>query len=177
MYSAQQSEEVEVIESDSPSHTELSAIERDCCKQNFIFYDKEKKGSVERFELPNVLSSKYEKYHSLCVLTLLFCSLRLQYKWYKNRISKCFLRWETSRESRSTNAAQCSYLPKGTGAVERIRNRSGWIPWRFCCAWWKSELRRKCLERDIDSYHQNGVWTHYWHGGVSENHRRLIGWN
>jgi len=58
-YRAQQAEEVEVVESETPSHTELSAIEKDCCKQNFIFYDKAKLGYFERFELPNVLSSKY----------------------------------------------------------------------------------------------------------------------
>lgn len=29
---AQQAEEVEVVESETPSHTELSAIEKDCCK-------------------------------------------------------------------------------------------------------------------------------------------------
>lgn len=57
-YRAQQAEEVEVVESETPSHTELSAIEKDCCKQNFIFYDKAKLGYFERFELPNVLSSK-----------------------------------------------------------------------------------------------------------------------
>jgi Ca2+-binding EF-hand superfamily protein len=41
------------------SHTELSVLEKDCCKQNFQFYDKAKQGSVERFELPMVLTSKW----------------------------------------------------------------------------------------------------------------------
>mgnify|MGYP006893381953 CR=1 FL=1 len=41
------------------SHTELSILEKDCCKQNFQFYDKAKQGFVERFELPMVLTSKY----------------------------------------------------------------------------------------------------------------------
>ena len=30
-------------------------MERDCCKQNFAFYDKGKVGFVERFELPMLL--------------------------------------------------------------------------------------------------------------------------
>lgn len=33
------------------SNTELSSLEKDCAKQNFIFYDKQKLGYVERFEL------------------------------------------------------------------------------------------------------------------------------
>ena len=41
------------------SHTELSVLEKDCCKQNFQFYDKAKQGFVERFELPMVLTSKF----------------------------------------------------------------------------------------------------------------------
>jgi hypothetical protein len=40
------------------SHTELSVLEKDCCKQNFQFYDKAKAGYVQRFELPMVLTSK-----------------------------------------------------------------------------------------------------------------------
>ena len=40
------------------THTELSILEKDCCKQNFQFYDKAKQGFVERFELPLVLESK-----------------------------------------------------------------------------------------------------------------------
>jgi hypothetical protein len=40
------------------THTELSVLEKDCCKQNFQFYDKAKQGFVERFELPLVLESK-----------------------------------------------------------------------------------------------------------------------
>jgi len=41
------------------SHTELSVLEKDCCKQNFQFYDKAKAGFVQRFELPMVLTSKF----------------------------------------------------------------------------------------------------------------------
>ena len=37
------------------SQFELGAIEKDCCKQNFQFYDAEKRGYVERFELPMLL--------------------------------------------------------------------------------------------------------------------------
>lgn len=37
---------------------ELSILERELCKQNFLFYDKQKQGYVERFELPMVLTSK-----------------------------------------------------------------------------------------------------------------------
>ena len=40
------------------THTELSILERDCCKQNFSFYDKQKAGQVERFELPMLLMGK-----------------------------------------------------------------------------------------------------------------------
>ena len=40
------------------SHTELSVLEKDCCKQNFQFYDKAKAGHVQRFELPMLLQSK-----------------------------------------------------------------------------------------------------------------------
>ena len=38
--------------------TELNGSERECCRQNFQFYDKAKLGYVERFELPMVLNSK-----------------------------------------------------------------------------------------------------------------------
>ena len=34
---------------------ELGAVERDCCKQNFLYYDQQNRGFVERFELPMVL--------------------------------------------------------------------------------------------------------------------------
>ena len=40
------------------SHTELTQLERECCKQNFLFYDKQKLGHVERFELPMILTGK-----------------------------------------------------------------------------------------------------------------------
>ena len=45
--------------SDHNSHTELSALDKDCCKENFLFYDRAKLGYVERFELPMVLNSKF----------------------------------------------------------------------------------------------------------------------
>ena len=41
------------------SHIELSNIEKESAKANFLFYDKAKAGFVERFELPMVLSGKY----------------------------------------------------------------------------------------------------------------------
>lgn len=58
---AQASEETAPDEqaSEDNSHTELSILEKDCCKQNFTFYDKAKQGFVERFELPMVLTSKF----------------------------------------------------------------------------------------------------------------------
>ena len=34
---------------------ELGAVERDCCKQNFLYYDSQNRGYVERFELPMLL--------------------------------------------------------------------------------------------------------------------------
>lgn len=49
------------------STTELSVTEKDCCKQNFQFYDKAKQGFVERFELPMVLTSKYSITNHICV--------------------------------------------------------------------------------------------------------------
>ena len=49
----------EVVSEADNTHTELSILEKDCCKQNFQFYDKAKQGFVERFELPMVLTSKY----------------------------------------------------------------------------------------------------------------------
>ena len=36
--------------------TDLDALEKQCCKENFEFYDKEKQGWVERFELQQLLS-------------------------------------------------------------------------------------------------------------------------
>jgi len=49
----------EQVQSDhGNSHTELSHMERNCCSENFKFYDKAKQGFVERFELPMVLNSK-----------------------------------------------------------------------------------------------------------------------
>ena len=45
-------------EEEGNTHTELSILERDCCKQNFSFYDKQKTGQVERFELPMLLMGK-----------------------------------------------------------------------------------------------------------------------
>jgi len=50
----EQVEEVD-IEPAEVNQFELGAVERDCCKQNFSFYDSEKKGFVERFELPMLL--------------------------------------------------------------------------------------------------------------------------
>ncbi len=50
-------EEVKAESEQGSSLTELSAVERDCCKQNFIFYDKQKLGYVERFELPMLLNT------------------------------------------------------------------------------------------------------------------------
>ena len=50
-------EEEEKPESAQPSDTELSTLERDCCRQNFMFYDKQKVGWVERFELPMLLTT------------------------------------------------------------------------------------------------------------------------
>jgi hypothetical protein len=44
-------EEFEAVESDSQMLTELSRLEKLCCKENFQYYDKQKLGYVERFEL------------------------------------------------------------------------------------------------------------------------------
>ena len=53
-------EEVEDSQSEvDNSHTELSTLEKSCCKENFMFYDKAKAGYVQRFELAMVLTSKY----------------------------------------------------------------------------------------------------------------------
>ena len=43
------------IEQDQ-NRTELSKVEIELCKQNFSFYDKNRVGSVERFELPMLLT-------------------------------------------------------------------------------------------------------------------------
>ena len=43
---------------DENSCIELSNIEKESAKTNFLFYDKAKLGYVERFELPMVLSGK-----------------------------------------------------------------------------------------------------------------------
>ena len=53
----QQEEEIKLESEHGSSLTELSSLEIDCCKQNFIFYDKQKLGYVERFELPMLLST------------------------------------------------------------------------------------------------------------------------
>ena len=47
-------EDVE-IEPAEVNQFELGALERDVCKANFQFYDTQKRGYVERFELPMVL--------------------------------------------------------------------------------------------------------------------------
>jgi len=54
-----------------PNRTELSKLEIELCKQNFSFYDRNRVGSVERFELPMLLNGKL----ALPVLTV--CSLRV----------------------------------------------------------------------------------------------------
>lgn len=41
-----------------PNRTELSKLEIELCKQNFSFYDRNRVGSVERFELPMLLNGK-----------------------------------------------------------------------------------------------------------------------
>ena len=51
------------------SHTDLNTLEKECCKQNFKFYDRSNTGSVERFELPMVLQGKLNLpliYHIAC---------------------------------------------------------------------------------------------------------------
>ena len=40
------------------NRTELTKLEMELCKQNFQFYDKQRMGFVERFELPMVLNGK-----------------------------------------------------------------------------------------------------------------------
>jgi len=50
-------EEPEANMIDSSSHIELSNLEKESAKANFQFYDKEKRGYVERFELPMLLSA------------------------------------------------------------------------------------------------------------------------
>ena len=46
----------EEIPEEEPNQFELGQVEKDCCKQNFAFYDVEKRGFVERFELPMLLA-------------------------------------------------------------------------------------------------------------------------
>lgn len=36
----------------------MTEMEKELCKQNFMFYDKQRQGSVERFELPMLLNGK-----------------------------------------------------------------------------------------------------------------------
>ena len=57
--------------------TELSRLEKQCCKENFQYYDKEKLGYVERFELKNILSGKYLSIFHLTQISDHY-SLRLQ---------------------------------------------------------------------------------------------------
>ena len=51
------SEEVPEVESEHDNNrTELTKLEVELCKQNFAFYDRQKQGFVERFELPMLLT-------------------------------------------------------------------------------------------------------------------------
>ena len=83
-YRAEESEQDK--ESDSGANavslTELSIVEKDCCKENFKFYDKEKKGYVELFELPMVLTSKLIEF----VWSNNFCFLACGYNLSELRI-------------------------------------------------------------------------------------------
>ena len=45
-------------ESEKDSRAELTKLEVELCKQNFVFYDKSRQGYVERFELPLILKGK-----------------------------------------------------------------------------------------------------------------------
>jgi Ca2+-binding EF-hand superfamily protein len=47
------------LEDNDANSFELSQVEKNVCKENFQFYDKERKGFVERFELPMILTGKY----------------------------------------------------------------------------------------------------------------------
>lgn len=40
------------------NRTELTKLEVELCRQNFQFYDKQRQGYVERFELPMLLNGK-----------------------------------------------------------------------------------------------------------------------
>ena len=48
-------EESDVDDEDN-MRTELTRVEVELCKQNFQYYDKDRKGYVERFELPMLLN-------------------------------------------------------------------------------------------------------------------------
>lgn len=51
------------------TRTELSKLEIELCKQNFGFYDRNRVGSVERFELPMLLNGNSQsplKSHLAC---------------------------------------------------------------------------------------------------------------
>lgn len=48
------------VEENENSLTELDGAEKECCKINFQFYDKQKLGYVERFELPMLLTSTFQ---------------------------------------------------------------------------------------------------------------------
>ena len=51
-------EEDSVDGNQNNNRTELTRVDVEMCKQNFLFYDKQKQGWVERFELPMVLNGK-----------------------------------------------------------------------------------------------------------------------
>ena len=53
----QKVEPVAVPEED-PNQPDLSASDKECTIQNFRFYDKQKQGYVELYELPMILHSK-----------------------------------------------------------------------------------------------------------------------
>jgi hypothetical protein len=38
--------------------TEISKVDQECIKLNFVFYDRARKGFIERFELPMILARK-----------------------------------------------------------------------------------------------------------------------
>jgi hypothetical protein len=55
------------------TRTELSRLEIELCKQNFGFYDRNRVGSVERFELPMLLNGKTLSYFYF----IRYCSMRI----------------------------------------------------------------------------------------------------
>jgi len=57
-YSLKPEEPTEAEMEHDPNRTELSKLEIELCKQNFSFYDRNRVGSVERFELPMLLNGK-----------------------------------------------------------------------------------------------------------------------